>query len=278
MANILSIEKQATAISMLSEGNSIRSVERMTGIHRDTIMRLGVRVGEARQQLLHESMRELPCSQIQVDEIWGFIGKKAKNADEQDEFQGLGDVWTFVALDPETKVVPSFMVGKRDYLHTRAFTDDLASRMKGRIQLSSDGMNAYLATVDASFGDEVDYGQIVKTFGTTEGEGYSSARRYSPSPITGVMRKVIAGQPDEKLICTSHVERQNLTMRMHCRRLTRLTNGFSKKLPNFKAAIAMHFAYYNFVKVHTTIRCTPAMAAGVTNRLWKVEELVERAS
>lgn len=277
MANVLPLDKQATAISMLSEGNSIRSVERMTGIHRDTVMRLGVRVGQACQQLMHESMRGLDCKQIQVDEIWGFIGKKAKNADEQDESEGLGDVWTFVAIDPESKVVPSFVVGKRDQEHTLRFTDDLASRMKGRIQLSSDGMNSYLNTVDASFGDEVDYGQIVKTFGSTEGEGYHPARRYSPPTVTGVKRKVISGQPDEKFICTSHVERQNLTMRMHMRRLTRLTNAFSKKRENFEAAVAMHFAYYNFAKIHSSIRCTPAMAAGVTNRLWKVEELVERA-
>jgi hypothetical protein len=150
--------------------------------------------------------------------------------------------------------------------------------MANRIQLSSDGMNTYLSTVDASFGDEVDYGQIVKTYGSTEGEGYHPARRYSPPQITAIKRIVVSGRPEEKFICTSHVERQNLTMRMHCRRLTRLTNAFSKKLENFKAAVALHFAYYNFVKVHGSIRCTPAMAVGVTSRLWKVEELVERAA
>ena len=160
MANILSFEKQTAVVSALSEGVSIRSIERMTGIHRDTIMRLGVRVGTACQQLLHESMRDLPCERIQVDEIWGFVGKKARNANECEEANGLGDVWTYVAIDPDTKLVPSFVVGKRDYQHTRQFTDDIASRMRNRIQLSSDGMNTYLATVDASFGDEVDYGQI----------------------------------------------------------------------------------------------------------------------
>ncbi len=278
MPNILPIEKQTTAVSMLAEGSSIRSIERMTGIHRDTIMRLGVRVGEACQKLMHESMRGLPCKQIQVDEIWGFIGKKARNANEAEEASGLGDVWTYVAIDPESKVVPSFVVGKRDGEHTRQFTDDLASRMCGRIQLSSDGMNTYLGTVDSSFGDEVDYGQIVKTYGSIEGEGYHPARRYSPPMITGAKRIVISGQPDEQFISTSHVERQNLTMRMHMRRLTRLTNGFSKKLENFQAAIALHFAYYNFVKVHSTIRCTPAMAIGITSRLWNVQELVERAA
>lgn len=278
MSNLLSSQKQIVAVSALAEGNSIRSIERMTGIHRDTIMRLGVRVGEACQTLMHESMRDLPCRQIQVDEIWGFIGKKARNANEAEEASGLGDVWTYVAIDPESKVVPSFVVGKRDGEHTRRFTDDIAARMRGRIQLSADGMNAYLGTVDASFGDEVDFGQIVKTYGSTEGEGYHPSRRYSPPQITGVKRIVVSGQPDEKFISTSHVERQNLTMRMHCRRLTRLTNAFSKKLENFKAAIALHFAYYNFVKVHGSIRCTPAMAVGITSRLWTVGDLIERAA
>lgn len=277
MANILPMEKQATAVAMLSEGNSIRSIERMTGIHRDTIMRLGIRVGESCAKLLDESMRGLDCKQIQVDEIWGFVGKKARNANEAEEHAGLGDVWTYVALDPESKVVPSFIVGKRDYEHTQRFTTDLASRMKSRIQLSSDGMNQYLATVDDAFGDEVDYGQIIKVYGSNA-EAPEAARRYSPPPITAVKRIVVTGQPDENFISTSHVERQNLTMRMHIRRLTRLTNAFSKKLDNFKAAISLHYAYYSFVKVHSSIRCTPAMAAGVTTRLWNVAELVERAA
>lgn len=276
MPNILSFEKQVAAVSALAEGSSIRSIERMTGIHRDTIMRLGIRVGESCQKLMHESMRDLPCAQIQVDEVWGFVGKKARNTNEAEESAGYGDVWTYVALDPESRAVPSFVVGKRDYEHTHKFTADLASRMRNRIQLSSDGMNQYLATVEDAFGDEVDYGQIVKVY-ASNAEVPDMARRYSPPPIAAVTRKVIAGQPDENFICTSHVERQNLTLRMHCRRLTRLTNAFSKKLDNFKAAVALHFAYYNFVKIHKSIRCTPAMALGVTSRLWKVEELVERA-
>lgn len=266
MANILPIEKQTMAIGALCEGSSIRSVERMTGIHRDTIMRLGVRVGNACKTLMDESMRELPCAKIEVDEIWGFVGKKEKNL-MPDDSASLGNVWTFVAIDPESKAVPSFLVGKRDGASTDAFVDDLASRMKNRIQLSSDAMHHYTKAVEASFGSDVDYGQIVKTYRSSETEG-----RYSPPKIEFVKRTSVIGEPER--IGTSIIERQNLTMRMHCRRLTRLTNGFSKKLDNFEAAIALHFAYYNFVKIHSSIRTTPAMAVGASSRLWSVSDLV----
>jgi len=266
MANFLSTEKQVTAITMLTEGSSIRSVERMTGIHRDTIMRLGVKVGEACGKMMHETMRELPCQKIEVDEIWGYVGKKQRNVEESDS-SSMGDVWTFVAIDPETKAVPSFLVGKRDHLSTRAFVDDLSSRMTNRIQLSSDAMSHYLSAVEEAFGGEVDYGQIVKTYCSSESEG-----RYSPPKIESVKRTMLVGKSHR--ISTSMIERQNLTMRMHCRRLTRLTNAFSKKLENFRAAVALHFAYYNFVKMHSSIRATPAMALGVSSRLWKVEDLV----
>jgi IS1 family transposase len=279
MANILPFEKQVLAVSALAEGNSIRSIERMTGIHRDTIMRLGVRVGMACERLLDEQMRGLPCELIQVDEIWGFIGKKQRAVPEGCENDlNQGDVWTYVALDPESKLVPSFICGKRDFEHTQRFTTDLAARMKNRIQLSTDGMNQYLATVDESFGTDVDYGQIVKVFASEAEDGGSNVRRYSPPVVTGIRKTVVNGDPDPTLICTSHVERQNLTMRMHIRRLTRLTNAFSKKFENFRAAIALHFAYYNYVKVHKTIRCTPCMAAGVTSSLWTVADLIERAA
>jgi IS1 family transposase len=278
MANVLPFAKQVLAVNMLAEGSSIRSIERVTGVHRDTVMRLGVRVGMACHTLLDESMRDLDCRQIQIDEVWGFIGKKARVATEDDQYIGLGDVWTYVALDPESKLVPSFVVGKRDYEHTQKFTSDLASRMRHRnqVQISSDGMNQYLATIEDAFGADANYGQIVKIYGN-DPEGNANSRRYSPPPVTAVRKTVISGNPDEEFISTSLVERQNLTMRMHVRRLTRLTNAFSKKLDNFKAAVALHFAYYNFVKIHKTIRCTPAMAIGITSRLWKVEELVERA-
>lgn len=266
MANTLSTEKQAVAISALCEGNSIRSVERMTGIHRDTVMRLGARVGMACRDLMDETMRELPCAKIEVDEIWGFVGKKQRNLSETDSLE-LGDVWTWVAIDPESKAVPSFRVGKREVADANAFIADVASRMTNRIQLSSDGLNAYPGAVEAVFGGDVDYGTIVKTFRTTDGEG-----RYSPGEIETAKRTTISGE--QFRVCTSYVERQNLTMRTHMKRLARLTLAFSKKLENFRAATALHFAYYNFVKVHSTIRCTPAMALGVSSRLWKVEDLV----
>jgi len=251
---------------MLCEGNSIRSVERMTGIHRDTVMRLGARVGEACRNLMDETMRELPCAKIEIDEIWGFVGKKQRNVSDSDNAE-LGDVWTWVAIDPESKAVPVFHVGKREAADANAFVGQIAARTKNRIQLSSDGLNAYPAAVEAAFGGEVDFGTIVKTFRTTDGDG-----RYSPGQMETSRRTMISGEKFR--VCTSYVERQNLTMRTHMKRLARLTLSFSKKLDNFKAATALHFAYYNFVKVHSTIRCTPAMAIGVSSRLWKVEDLV----
>lgn len=269
MANILPKEKQAVVIGSLVEGASIRSIERMTGIHRDTIMRLGVRVGEACGKMMDSMMRQLPCEKIEVDEIWGFIGKKQRMVTAEDSPE-MGDAWTFVAIDPESKAVPSFLVGKRDYDSTRQFVVDLSARMKNRIQLSSDAMQHYVDAVEKGFGGEVDYGQIVKVYRTTE-----TAGRYSPPQIESVRRTALVGNPGR--ISTSMVERQNFTMRMHIRRLTRLTNAFSKKLENFKAAVALHFAYYNFVKIHTTLRVTPAMAVGVSSRLWKVEDLVDLA-
>jgi IS1 family transposase len=262
----LTTEKQALAVSLLCEGNSIRSTERATGIHRDTIMRLGVRVGEACRDLLDQSMRELPCKKIEVDEIWGFVGKKQRNVTEEDSAE-LGDVWTWVAIDPETKAVPVFRVGKRDAADANAFMADIADRTVNRLQLSSDGLGVYPGAVDAAFGGEVDYGTIVKSFHTSETEG-----KYSPGQMLTAKREMVCGQSFRT--CTSYVERQNLTMRTHMKRLARLTLAFSKKLENFKAATALHFAYYNFVKMHSTIRCTPAMALGVSSRLWKVEDLV----
>lgn len=269
MANVLSTEKQAIAIGALCEGSSIRSVERMTGIHRDTVMRLGVRVGEACRNLMDETMRELPCAKIEVDEIWGFVGKKDRNVTESDSAD-LGSVWTWVAIDPESKAVPTFRVGKRDAATGNAFVSDLESRMKGRIQLSSDGLNLYGPAVEAAFAGEVDYGTCVKTFQTTDTDG-----KYSPGHMLTAKRTTVTGEKFRA--CTSYVERQNLTMRLHMKRLARLTLGFSKKLENFRAATALHFAYYNFVKTHTTIRCTPAMALNVSSRLWKVEDLVALA-
>ena len=270
MANKLTTDKKTLCISALCEGSSIRSIERMTGVHRDTIMRLGVRMGEGCEAIMDEKMRDLNSERIEIDAIWGFIQKKQKNV--KDGESNTGDVWTYIALDPDTKVVPCFNVGKRDFQTTTNFIDDLQDRLRNRIQLSSDGLTHYRNAIESAFGCDVDYGQIVKTFKQKDVE---EARRYSPARIVSITSKAIIGKPDEKSICTSHIEKQNHTLRMHCRRLTRLTNAFSKKLENFKAAVALNFAYYNFCKVHRTIRCTPAMEAGVADSIWTVNDLVE---
>lgn len=272
MANNLSLESKTAAVSMLCEGNSIRSVERMTGIHRDTIMRLGVRMGEGCRKIMDEKLRNLACRVIEVDEVWGFIGMKAKTAKKAGAGDGQGDVWTWIALDAETKLVPTFAVGDRTQVMADAFIEDLAARLTHRVQISSDALRAYENAIERAFGTDVDYGSIVKTFSSTQLE---EQRRYSPPEVVSVNRVAVSGNPDAALISTSYVEKQNHTLRMHCRRLARLTNAFSKKLENFKAAVALHYAYYNFVKMHGAIRCTPAMAAGVATSPWTVGQLVE---
>jgi IS1 family transposase len=271
MANILKTEKKVTVVSMLAEGSSMASIARITGIHPDTIMRLGVRIGQACKGIMDAKMRNLTCQQIEIDEIWGFIGAKRINAKRAGAY---GDVWTFIALDADTKLIPSFVVGKRDLYHTRAFMADLAGRLTRRIQLSSDALNTYPEAVEINFGSEVDYGQLVKTYGLTN-LNKDAASRYSPAEVVKTERTVLVGMPDISRITTSHVEKQNHTLRMHCRRLTRLTNAFSKKFENFEAAVALNFAYYNFCKTHKALRMTPAQAAGVESSAWTVEELVE---
>ncbi len=275
MANILKTEKKVAVISMLCEGASIRAIERITGIHGDTIGRLALRVGNACAKIMDEKMRGLTCKQVEVDEIWGFVGAKKKNAARAGAY---GDVWTFIALDADTKLIPSYIVGKRDSYHAKAFMSDLAGRMANRVQISSDGLKAYEDAVERSFGTEADYGQIVKTYSVTNlgGKGAPAAIRYSPAEVVSIEKTIVAGAPDVNRISTSHVEKQNHTLRMHCRRLTRLTNAFSKKIENFEAAVALNFAYYNFCKTHKAIRMTPAQAAGVESSAWTVAELVER--
>src|SRR6266446_1689573 len=270
--NKLSVDEKTAAIGMLCEGSSIRSVERITGVHRDTIMRLGVRIGEGCQRIMDSMMRNLPCRLIQVDEIWGFVGMKQKTALRQHRGREVGDVLTWVALDSETKLVPTFAVGDRSGYMADCFIEDLASRLSHRVQISSDALRAYTDDVERAFGAEVDYGSIVKTFRHSDVE---EQRRYSPPDVMNVKRIPVSGSPVVDLISTSHVEKQNHTLRMHCRRLTRLTNAFSKKFDNFKAAVALHYAYYNFVKSNIAIRCTPAMAAGVTDTFWTVRDLVD---
>jgi IS1 family transposase len=271
MANKLPIEKKIAVVSMLCEGSSIRAIERITGVNQNTIMSLGRRVGDACAKIMDAKMRGLTSKQIEVDEIWGFIGAKRKNAARAGVY---GDVWTFIALDADTKLIPCFTVGKRDVYHARTFMENLAGRMSNRVQISSDALTAYNNAVEYGFGADVDYGQIVKTYGIVN-LNKDAASRYSPAEVVKTKRTIVQGMPDVSRISTSHVEKQNHTLRMHCRRLTRLTNAFSKKFENFEAAVALNFAYYNFCKVHGSIRMTPAMAAGVEKSIWTVADLVK---
>ncbi len=270
--NRLPTARRAQIINCLVEGNSIRSTERMTNTHRDTIMRLLVEVGKGCETIMDQEMRDLPCQRVQVDEIWSYVGKKQRWVTPQDDRSRVGDFWTFVALDPDTKLVPTYRVGKRTAHVARAFMQDLSERLANRVQLSSDGLNTYVEAVERAFGIDVDYGQAVKFY---EAEPIGPGR-YSPPRVTHQQVTRIQGRPDPAHISTSLVERQNLTMRMAMRRFTRLTNAFSKKVENLEAAVALHFAHYNFIRLHRTLRVTPAMAADVTDRLWSMEELIER--
>jgi IS1 family transposase len=273
MANVLDSKKQVAIISALAEGSSIRSIERITGVHRDTIMRLGVRVGKGCANVLDQKMRGLSCRHLEFDEIWGFIGKKERHLRPDDDPQ-YGDVWTFCAIDADTKLVPSFKVGKRDSATANAFVSDVAGRLKNRVQISSDALRAYVEAVEQAFGANVDFAQIVKAYVFDEG----ADRHYSAPEIVITEKRSMVGRPDMDRASTSYVERLNGTTRLHMRRLTRLTYAFSKKLENFEAAVALHFAYYNFVKRHNTLRTTPAMAAGIERDFWTVENLVEAAA
>jgi IS1 family transposase len=271
MANVLNIDKKIAVIGALAEGSSIRSIERITGVHRDTIMRLGVKVGQSCTALMDEKMRNLPCRRLELDEIWGFVGKKDRNVRMGDS-TAVGSVWTWCAIDADTKLVPTFRVGERNAATANAFLRDVAERMAYRVQISTDGLNAYVDAVEKAFGADVDFAQIIKTYGHEES---TDNRRYSAPEFVSSEKKVITGRPNVDLISTSYVERLNATTRLHMRRLTRLTLAFSKKRENFTAAVGLHFAYYNFVKRHNTLRCTPAMAAGVTGTTWSVGDLVE---
>ncbi len=272
--NILKSEKQEMVIKGLVEGSSIRSIERMTEIHRDTIMRLMVKTGNACERFMDSIMRNLVCKNIEVDEIWSFVGKKQRHVGLKDNPNMVGDFYTFIALDSETKLVPTYRVGKRDFPTAEAFICDLSSRLSNRVQLSSDKLGAYVQAIDIGFGGEVDYGQIVKSY---EAEPIGPGR-YSPPKVISATKEYIFGNPDVDRICTSFVERHNLTMRMQMRRFTRLTNAFSKKLENLKATVSLYLAHYNFVRIHKTIRMTPAMNAKVTNTLWTIRDLVELAN
>jgi IS1 family transposase len=270
--NKLNTEDRVRVIAALVEGNSIRSTVRMTGIAKNTIVKLLAEIGQICSEYQDKTLRNLACKRVQCDEIWSFCYAKQKNvpADKQGQF-GYGDTWTWTAIDPESKLVISWLVGLRDARYANEFMLDLAGRLKSRVQLTSDGHKAYLEAVEGAFGCDIDYAMLVKMYGAER----AGEARYSPATCIGSKKESVSGKPDIDHISTSHVERQNLTMRMSMRRFTRLTNAFSKKIENLEHAVALHFMYYNFCRIHQTIRVSPAMAAGVTNRLWDIVDIVK---
>jgi IS1 family transposase len=274
MANVLSNVDRTAVIAALVEGCSIRSTSRMTGVARNTVTKLLVDLAKVCAEYSDAHLVNLPCKRLQVDEIWEFCYAKAKNVPPAKKgVFGYGDVWTFVAIDADTKLVPSWLVGSRDIGSATELMQDLVGRLSGRVQLTTDGLKAYLSAVEDAFGGDVDYGMLNKIYANAPS---GPETRYSPAECTGCEKRVIVGNPDAKHVSTSYVERQNLTMRMSMRRFTRLTNGHSKKVENHAAAIAVHFAHYNFCRVHSSLGkgVTPAMAAGVESRKWEIADLI----
>ncbi len=269
--NKLSIEKRAQILGMLVEGNSLRAVSRMADCSINTVTKLLIDVGTACAEYQDAHLRNLTCKQIQCDEIWAFCGMKEKNVPEEHRGElGYGDVYTWTAIDRDTKLMVSFLVGRRDYEYAEAFISDLADRLSNRVQLTTDGHKAYLSAVEEAFGADIDFAQLVKIYGPVPTK---EQRRYSPAGFTGAEKTVVTGNPDMDKVSTSHVERQNLTMRMGMRRFTRLTNGFSRKVENLAHAVALHFMYYNFGRIHKTLRVTPAMEAGIADHVWTLAEI-----
>lgn len=272
MANHLPLDKKTLVLNSLIEGNSIRSTVRMTGVTKKTVMRLLVEAGGQAQEILDREMVNLKCRFVEVDEIWSFVAKKQKRCTEQEKREGLvGDQYVFVALDADTKLVPAFRVGKRNLPMSVSFMRELQTRISNRFQLTTDSFSPYTEAVDRVFGTDVDYAQIHKKYG----EEIMQEKRYSPAQIIGIEIRPMTGSPIRKRISTSYVERQNLTMRMQMRRFTRLTNAFSKKFENLQAALALHFYHYNFMRIHQTLRVTPAMEAKITNRVWDWMDLLK---
>lgn len=271
--NQLAATKRSQIVRCLVDGMSIRATVRITGASKNTIVKLLLELGEACTAYHDANVRGVKSQRIQVDEIWSFVGKKNKNVKpgelEPGEI-GLGDVWTWTALDADSKLIVSWLVGGRDTGWATEFIMDVRERIANRVQLTADGHRAYLVAVDTAFDGAIDFGTLIKIYGETQ----IAPGRYSPAVCKGATRSTVCGAPDIDKISTSFVERQNLTMRMSMRRFTRLTNGFSKKLSNHEAAIALYMVHYNFVRVHQTLRVTPAMAAGITDKLWSVEDLV----
>ncbi len=267
--NKLSTTQRAQILGMMVEGMSIRSISRLTGASKNTIAKLLVDAGKACADYQDGAFRNLSCRRLQVDEIWSFVYAKAKNVPEE-KLGEAGDVWTWTAIDADTKLVPSFYLGGRDGECAKAFISDLASRLANRVQLTSDGLKAYVEAVEGAFGNDIDFAQLVKIYGAD----FSGEKRYSPAEYVASRKEVIRGNPDGKHVSTSYVERQNLNIRMGNRRFTRLTNAFSKKIENHYYALAIYFMHYNFVRIHQTLRVSPAIAAGVSETLFSIEDIV----
>lgn len=261
--------------SLVAEGNSLRSATRLSGVSINTVSKLLVDVGTACQKNHDEHVCNLKTKRVQADEIWSFVYAKAKNVPEEKRGFGVGDVWTWTAMDADSKLMISYLVGSRDAGYAFQFMSDVASRLSNRVQLTTDGHRAYLEAVEGVFGIDIDYAQLVKIYGTKQ---LPSESRYSPPKCLGARPTTITGNPDEAHISTSYIERQNLTLRMGNRRFTRLTNAFSKKIENHKHSIALHFMHYNFCRIHKTLRVTPAMEGGISNHVWQPEELARLAN
>lgn len=274
--NKLDIKTRARILGCLVEGNSIRATGRITGAAKNTIVKLLKDVGMACAAYQDKTLRNLPCKRLQCDEIWSFVYAKAKNVPTAKAApEDAGDAWTWTAIDADTKLVPCWMIGPRDGGVAYEFMTDLAGRLANRVQLTTDGLKAYIEAVEGAFGANIDYAMLVKLYGNAP-EG-SPERKYSPNVCLGAKPTTVTGEPDMAHVSTSYVERQNLTMRMNMRRFTRLTNGFSKKLENLGYAVALHFMYYNFARIHQSLRITPAMAAGVDLHVWSLEEVAALA-
>lgn len=270
--NKLTPAERAKILHLLCEGNSIRAITRLTGASKVTVTKLLIDAGKACASYHDEYVRDVKAARIQVDEIWSFTYAKQKNVEAAKAAPAnAGDTWTWTAIEADTKLIVSYFVGGRDSECAMWFMDDLRSRLANRVQLTSDGHKPYLEAVEGAFGSDIDYAMLVKIYGATS---ESAKGRYSPADCIGSRKQTIEGRPDPKHVSTSYAERNNLTMRMHMRRFTRLTNGFSKKVENHAYAVALHMMYYNFVRIHAKLRCSPAMAAGVSDRLWEVADIV----
>lgn len=270
--NVLSTEKRVQIVNLLVEGCSLRAISRIADCSINTVTKLLVDVGKACQKFHDENVINVTCNKVQCDEIWAFCYSKERNTTPEMKAEGKGDVWTWTGIDAETKLIVSYYVGDRGLDSAFEFIQDLSSRVKNRMQLSTDGHKAYLQAVEETFGNDIDYAQIIKVYGKIDGS--QQERKYSPAECTSIKKVKVSGSPKEEDISTSYVERQNLTMRMHMRRFTRLTNAFSKKIENHCYAIALHFVYYNFCRIHKTLRVTPAMEAGLTDDIMEIVDIV----